>query len=105
MKSNSQDRNTSRTAWTIFAYPACIADAQGLPNDAESRRYFSELRRLGLAVEVWRHPEIPDTVYFGIPFELCERWAQAVRELERQGKFETAFAAKRAEELFREFGE
>ena len=86
--------------WTIFAYPAQLADEAGLPQDAEARRYLAALQSRGLPVAVWRYPQIPDTVYFACPIEEHLRVYEATLELERQGEFPTEFASRKCEELF-----
>jgi hypothetical protein len=86
--------------WTIFAYPARLADENGLPKDAEARRYLAALQSRGLPVSVWRYPQIPDTVYFACPFEDHLRVYAATQELERQGEFPAGFASRKCEELF-----
>lgn len=99
-----ENKTPSQIPWTIFAFPACIADSQGMPCDEQSQRYFFELQRRGLKIELWANPDIPDTVYFAVPYhqrQLAERVSQ---ELEQQGQFETGFAAKHAESLFRKHG-
>ena len=41
---NAQDyQNSGRCPWTIFAYPASLADEQLLPRDEESIRYLRAL--------------------------------------------------------------
>jgi hypothetical protein len=73
--------------WTIFAYPASLADAQRLPRDEDAKRFLAELHGRGLRVGIWVHPGTADTIYFACPYEERERVHNAIEELERQGTF------------------
>jgi hypothetical protein len=92
--------NSGRCPWTIFAYPALLADQQLLPRDEESVRYLRALVAAGAQVGIWRC-SANDTVYFACSFEEKERVASIVNELEREGAFPKHFARDHCEHLFR----
>ena len=86
--------------WTIFAFPASVADSQGLPRDEGAKRLFVELQRRGLRVGTWAHPDVGGTIYFACPYEDREHVHAVIKELEDLGEFEPGFCAKRSEHLF-----
>ena len=86
--------------WTVFAYPASLVDADGLPLDDEAKRYLQELRSRGCRVNVWQHPEIQGTIYFACPYEDRDTVHAEIEGLERQGVFPVDFASTRCEALF-----
>src|SRR5687767_4414886 len=87
---------SGRCPWTIFAYPASLADEQLLPRDEESVRYLSALIAAGAQVGIW-HFSANQTVYFACPYEEKERVGSIVNELEREGAFPRDFARDRCE--------
>lgn len=86
--------------WTIFAYPASLADSQRLPHDEEARQFLARLLELGLRVGVWARSDLDGTCYFACPFEDRDRVYSAIKGLERSGEFPPDFANQRTEYLF-----
>src|SRR5205823_4531076 len=91
---------SGRHPWTIFAYPASLADERRLPCDRESVRYLEALLASGAKVGVWHFPE-NQTLYFACPFEEKERVQSIVNELEWQGTFPKSFSRDHCDYLFR----
>jgi hypothetical protein len=85
--------------WTVFAYPASLADDRRLPRDSESARYLAALIAAGAKIGVWYFPA-NETVYFACPFEERDRIQSIVNEFERRGTFPKNFARDHCEDLF-----
>jgi len=92
--------NGGKGPWTIFAYPASLADERMLPRDDESVRYLATLLNAGARVGVWYYPA-SRTVYFVCPFEERERLQFICDDLERNGTFPKNFSRDHCEYLFR----
>jgi len=92
-------RESGRSPWTIFAYPASLADDWLLPRDEESLRYLAALLAAGAPVGLWHFPE-NQTVYLACPFEEKERVQEIVAALEIKGEFPVGFARDHCNRLF-----
>jgi hypothetical protein len=90
---------SGKCPWTIFAYPASLADERHLPSDGESVRYLAALLAAGARVGVWYLPA-SQTVYFACPIEEKDRIESVVNELEQRGEFPENFARDHCEHLF-----
>lgn len=91
---------SGKCPYTIFAYPASLADAQRLPLDEVARHFLAKLQGLEIRVGIWAIPDVANTIYFACPYEDRERIHAAIKELERQSPFGPGFCATRSEYLF-----
>ena len=91
--------HSGQCPWTIFAYPTCLADENGLPADAEAQRFLAEIQRRGIQVGIWVNGIAEDTSYFAVPKEDIQRVHFAIQELEEAGVFEPNFCGKRSDHL------
>lgn len=91
---------SGKMPWTIFAYPANLADGRRLPPDDQAIKYLATLQQHGIRVGIWAHPDQPQTIYFACPYE--DRFAvdEVVKELEQLPGFGPDFLSRSCEKLF-----
>ena len=85
--------------WTFFAFAAASAEADGMPPDAEARRYLACVQAAGIRAGVWRKTPVKGTCYFGCHKDDIEALTAEVARLEDGVNFAKGFGRDRSVKL------